>query len=107
MRQTVDQAVNVKSAKRAKREALLAYRQRSAWIRAGSRALLERALPSLWMAFQPILRVFDKSVFGYEALLRAIEPALPGPGSVIYAAERLGQLGRLGRITRERARLRL
>jgi EAL domain-containing protein (putative c-di-GMP-specific phosphodiesterase class I) len=55
------------------------------------------------MAFQPILRVSDQSVFGYEALMRSNEPALPGPGSVIDAAERLGQLGRLGRIVRERA----
>jgi EAL domain-containing protein (putative c-di-GMP-specific phosphodiesterase class I) len=104
LRQTVDQAVHVYRLARAKREALeLLGTAGGASDRAGLEACFERALSSLWMAFQPILRVSDKTVFGYEALLRSDEPALPGPGSVIYAAERLGQLGRLGRITRERA----
>ncbi len=104
LRQTVDQAVHVYRLARAKREALeLLGTAGGASDRAGLEACFERALASLWMAFQPILRVSDKSVFGYEALMRSDEPALPGPGAVIYAAERLGQLGRLGRITRERA----
>ena len=104
LRQTVDQAVHVYRLARAKREALeLLGTAGGASDRAGLEACFERALASLWMAFQPILRVSDKTVFGYEALMRSDEPALPGPGPVIYAAERLGQLGRLGRITRERA----
>jgi EAL domain-containing protein (putative c-di-GMP-specific phosphodiesterase class I) len=71
--------------------------------RAGLEACFERALSSLWMAFQPILRASDHSLFGYEALMRSGESALPAPGDVLDAAERLGQLGRLGRIVRERA----
>ena len=63
----------------------------------------ERALKSLWMAFQPIVRSSDRTVFGYEALLRSDEPSLPGPGHVINAAERLGQLARLGRTIRQSA----
>ncbi|HEY3498390.1 MAG TPA: EAL domain-containing protein [Polyangiaceae bacterium] len=63
----------------------------------------ERALDSLWMAFQPIVRVEDGSLFGYEALLRSDEPALPHPGAILDAAERLKELRRLGRVIRERA----
>jgi EAL domain-containing protein (putative c-di-GMP-specific phosphodiesterase class I) len=63
----------------------------------------ERALDSLWIAFQPIVRANDCSVFGYEALLRSAEPSLPHPGAVLDAAERLAALPRLGRVIRERA----
>jgi EAL domain-containing protein (putative c-di-GMP-specific phosphodiesterase class I) len=66
-------------------------------------ASFERALVFLWMAFQPIVRASDQTVFGYEALLRSDEPSLPSPGHVIEAAERLGQLVRLGRTIRTRA----
>jgi len=71
--------------------------------RAGLEASFERALASLWMAFQPIVRAADRSVFGYEALLRSTEPSLPHPGAVLGAAERLHGLERLGRTVRERA----
>lgn len=71
--------------------------------RAGLEATFERTLASLWMAFQPIVRASDRSVFAYEALLRSDEPALPHPGAVLDAAERLGALDRLGRTARDRA----
>jgi EAL domain-containing protein (putative c-di-GMP-specific phosphodiesterase class I)/ActR/RegA family two-component response regulator len=66
-------------------------------------ASFERAIASLWIAFQPIVRASDQTVFGYEALLRSDEPSLPSPGHVIEAAERLGQLVRLGRAIRNSA----
>lgn len=71
--------------------------------RAGLEASLQRALESLYPAFQPIVAVCDQSVFGYEALLRTDEPSLPNPGAVLDAAERLDQLQRIGRTMRERA----
>jgi EAL domain-containing protein (putative c-di-GMP-specific phosphodiesterase class I) len=71
--------------------------------RAGLEASFERALASLWIAFQPIVRAGDRSIFGYEALLRSTEPSLPHPGAVLDAAERLNGLARLGRTVRERA----
>jgi EAL domain-containing protein (putative c-di-GMP-specific phosphodiesterase class I) len=71
--------------------------------RAGLEASFERALATLWMAFQPIVRAADRSVFGYEALLRSTEPSLPHPAAVLDAAERLNGLSRLGRTVRERA----
>lgn len=55
------------------------------------------------MAFQPIVSAADRQVFAYEALLRSEEPTLPHPGAEIDAAQRLGQLPRLGRATRKSA----
>jgi EAL domain-containing protein (putative c-di-GMP-specific phosphodiesterase class I) len=65
-------------------------------------ASLERALEDLWMAFQPIVRASDQSVLGYEALLRSNEPSLPTPVHMLQAAERTGQIVRLGRAVRSR-----
>ena len=71
--------------------------------RAGLEGSVERAIQSLWMAYQPILRATDRSVFGYEGLLRSSEPTLPHPGAVIDAAEQIGRLEDVGRTVRERA----
>jgi EAL domain-containing protein (putative c-di-GMP-specific phosphodiesterase class I)/ActR/RegA family two-component response regulator len=60
-----------------------------------------RALDGLWMAFQPIVSWADRSVFGYEALVRTAEPALARPPDLIGAAERLRRLPELGRAVRE------
>jgi EAL domain-containing protein (putative c-di-GMP-specific phosphodiesterase class I)/ActR/RegA family two-component response regulator len=63
-------------------------------------ASFERALASMWMAYQPIVRARDRSLCGYEALLRSNEKTLPHPGAVLDAAERLDRLGDLGRHVR-------
>jgi EAL domain-containing protein (putative c-di-GMP-specific phosphodiesterase class I) len=62
----------------------------------------ERAIQSLWMAYQPIIRASDRSLFAYEALLRSDEPALPHPEAVLGAAERLGRLPDLGAVIRSK-----
>jgi len=54
----------------------------------------------MWPAFQPLVALCDRSLFGYEALLRTDEPSLPHPGAVLDAAERLDQLDRVGRAMR-------
>lgn len=51
--------------------------------RAGIDAMLDRALASLWTAYQPIVRAVDRSIFAYEALMRVEEPMLPHPGAVL------------------------
>lgn len=71
--------------------------------RAALEASFENALSSLWPAYQPILSVSDRSVFGYEALLRSGEPRLPHPGAVLNAAERLGRVQDVGRTMRKLA----
>lgn len=69
----------------------------------GLAARFDKALASLWIAYQPIVRVTDGSVFGYEALMRSVEPSLPHPGAVLDAAEKLGRTVELGRVIRTRA----
>jgi len=59
-----------------------------------------RALKSLWMAFQPIVSWSERSVYGYEALVRTDEQALPHPDTLLAAAERLFRLAELGRTIR-------
>jgi EAL domain-containing protein (putative c-di-GMP-specific phosphodiesterase class I)/CheY-like chemotaxis protein len=73
------------------------------WDRAGLETRFRRCLQTLWIAYQPIVRVADHSAFGYEALLRSMEPSLPNPEAVITAAERLGRVHMLGTVVRERA----
>lgn len=60
----------------------------------------DRALSSVWMAFQPIIEVPSKKVFAYEALLRCEEPSLRRPDLLIAAAERLDKIHVLGRTVR-------
>lgn len=62
----------------------------------------DRAMSTLWMAYQPIVRATDGSIYGFEALLRTHDKVLPHPGAVIDAAERLGRVWELGRAVRER-----
>jgi EAL domain-containing protein (putative c-di-GMP-specific phosphodiesterase class I)/ActR/RegA family two-component response regulator len=71
--------------------------------RAGLAASFDRAIESLHMAYQPIVAWSSKTVYAYEALLRSKEPALPHPGAVLDAAERLGRVHELGRVIRARA----
>lgn len=68
--------------------------------RAGIEAKLDRALQSLWMAYQPIVRA-DGSPFAHEALLRSHELMLPHPGAVLKAAERLRRIPDVGRAVRD------
>jgi len=102
---TVRRASQLYRLARAKREAqtLLGTGTGEGSDRLALEVSFERALDSLWIAFQPIVRASDRSIFGYEALLRSGEPALPHPGAVLDAAERLSALPRLGRVIRERA----
>ncbi len=63
-------------------------------------AVFERALGSLFMAYQPIVRTRDGSVYAWEALLRTREPAVEGPLAFLEMAERLGRIRDLGRAIR-------
>lgn len=68
--------------------------------RASLDAALVRALRSLWMAYQPIVRP-DGSVYGYEALVRSGETFFRHPEALLGTAERLGRLLELGRAIRD------
>jgi len=68
--------------------------------RAGVDAVLDRALASLWMAYQPIVHVTDLTPIAYEALMRVDEPMLPNPGAVLSAAERVDRIHDVGQAVR-------
>ena len=93
LEEVVDKAARLRRMGRMKRQAAELI-ERS--IPSHSRAPLEnsfyKALDSLWMAYQPILRANDGHVYGYEALLRSKEASLPHPGAVLPLGKRLGKL---------------
>jgi EAL domain-containing protein (putative c-di-GMP-specific phosphodiesterase class I) len=101
----VERASRLHRIARMKRDALrlLGQEQGLAGDRAGLQSCFDRALETMWMAFQPIVDFRARRVFGYEALLRTEEPSLPHPGAVISAAERLGRMNELGRSVRSLA----
>ncbi|MBU1413731.1 EAL domain-containing protein [Myxococcota bacterium] len=61
----------------------------------------EAAAATLWMAYQPIVRAKDGSIFAYEALMRSESKTLPHPGAILSAAEHLDKLDDLGRRIRD------
>jgi EAL domain-containing protein (putative c-di-GMP-specific phosphodiesterase class I) len=65
-------------------------------------AAFERALTSLSMVYQPLVRWSTREIFGFEALVRTREPALPHPGALFDAAERLDRTSDIGRAIRRR-----
>lgn len=94
-------AVKLGTLARLKREALEAQGGGDHLVgdRAGLDAAFGRALRSLWMAYQPIVRP-DGSPFGYEALVRSGETLFPQPEALLGAAERLERMPELGRVIR-------
>lgn len=61
---------------------------------------LERCLAAIEMHFQPIVHASDRTLFGYESLLRSRDKSLPHPGVILDAAERLERVTKLGRAVR-------
>jgi EAL domain-containing protein (putative c-di-GMP-specific phosphodiesterase class I) len=64
---------------------------------------LQRCLATLTLHFQPIVRADTRARYGYEALLRSGDRALPHPGAILDAAERLERTATLGRNVRAHA----
>lgn len=98
LKQSMARAVRLGRLGRAKRAAISESPPagHGAGDRAGLEVTFEATMRSLWMAYQPIL-TRDGALFGYEALMRSREPALPHPGAVLDAAEKLDRLEALGR----------
>jgi EAL domain-containing protein (putative c-di-GMP-specific phosphodiesterase class I) len=98
LEEVIERAANAGRLTRVQREYLEEFGSATFKVddRAGIDATLDRALASLWMAFQPIVTV-EGAVFAHEALMRTGEPALPHPGAVLEAAERAERLNELGR----------
>lgn len=65
-------------------------------------ASVVRAVDSLWIAYQPIVRWSARGIFAFEALLRTREPTLSDPMALMDAAGRLGRLHQVARAVRAR-----
>ena len=68
--------------------------------RAALQGLFDRAMASVYLTYQPIIRTRNGTVFGWEALLRTREPAVDGPLAFIALAEGLGRVRELSRSVR-------
>jgi len=103
LRAVVTRAVDVGRLARLKRQCAQEFGSGSFYIgdRAGIDAKLDRALRSLWMAYQPVVSAVDGSVLGYEALLRTDESLLLLPKAVLKAAEKVRRVHEVGRAVRE------
>ena len=101
--EVLEYAVRLHKMAKLKREALAHFGDLDVQVgdRAGLEASLDRALATLWMAFQPIVCWSKKEIIGYEALVRTGEPSLPHPIALLSAAERLGRLNDVGRAIRK------
>ncbi len=102
---TLEHAVNLYRSAQAKRE--LAAEAEPGSVLAGRRRILkanfERALASIWIAYQPIVTAADTRVFAQEALLRTNDQTLRDPAAMLDAAERTGRLSDLGQLVRSSA----
>ncbi len=100
----VKQATHMREFARLKRRALeiLDLQQMQLGDRASLEVRFSSALESLWMAYQPIVSWSKKRVLAFEALARTGEPTLLNPVALFDAAERLGRMDELGRVTRKK-----
>ncbi len=103
LRAVVERAVNVGRIARLKRECAEEFGSGSFYVgdRAGIELKLNRALASLWMAYQPIVSGSNGSIFAHEALLRCEEPLLLTPAAILKAAEKVRRVHDVGRAVRE------
>jgi EAL domain-containing protein (putative c-di-GMP-specific phosphodiesterase class I) len=66
----------------------------------------DAALETLWIAFQPIVRPHESTIFAYEALVRSHHVELNTPHRLFEVAETLGRVEELDRRARELAAVR-
>jgi EAL domain-containing protein (putative c-di-GMP-specific phosphodiesterase class I) len=98
----VEEAAEVHQAAQTRQRAVQYYNHvaRRATARADLNARLDRAIASIYMVYQPIVRWSDRSVFAYEALVRTAEQTLGAPEELLAAAEALDRLQDVGRVIR-------
>jgi EAL domain-containing protein (putative c-di-GMP-specific phosphodiesterase class I) len=97
----VTEAAAVHHAEQLKRSAMQRLEHKAAAKRE-LRENLAEVLATLFIAYQPIVEWSTRSIYAYEALLRARSEALPHPGAILSAAERLRSLPLLGSTIRAR-----
>jgi EAL domain-containing protein (putative c-di-GMP-specific phosphodiesterase class I)/ActR/RegA family two-component response regulator len=67
---------------------------------AGLAPAFSRALTSLYLAWQPIVRASGGVAWGQEAFARTLEPSLASPKALLHAAGCLGRIPEIGRRVR-------
>lgn len=67
---------------------------------AGVGPAFSRALTSLYLAWQPIVRASNGVAWGHEAFARTLEPSLAAPRALLHAAELLDRVREIGRRVR-------
>jgi len=101
--QNVENACRLARIAKAKREATeLLISEKQIDDRAGLERTFKSALEKVWIAFQPIVRWSDRSLHGYECLLRSDEEGLCNPADLLDAAERLDRVHELGHTIRSK-----
>jgi len=97
-----EKAVRLRQMARLKREALglMGILDKDIGDQAGLDAIFDRALGSLFMHYQPIVRWSDRKVIAWEALVRSGEDKMAHPGAIFAAAERLVRVIDVGRRVR-------
>jgi EAL domain-containing protein (putative c-di-GMP-specific phosphodiesterase class I)/CheY-like chemotaxis protein len=87
----VGRAVALGELARAKRDALVGGARRSVSLseRADLEAVLKRAYDTIRIAFQPVVSLASKKLFGYEALMRCDETLFASYGALLAASERV------------------
>ena len=100
---SVESAIRLHRIAQLKREAAAHLRAQGRLVgdRAGLESRFERALGSLWVAYQPIVHAVDGRIAAHEALVRSAESVFPDPGALFDAAERLGRVADVGRAVRQ------
>jgi EAL domain-containing protein (putative c-di-GMP-specific phosphodiesterase class I)/CheY-like chemotaxis protein len=104
LRAVVERAVNAGRIARLKRQCAPAFASGAFYVAdsVGLESRFERALASVFMVYQTVVRGADGKIFGHEALLRNNEASLPHPGAILQAAERLRRSHDVGRVVRAR-----
>jgi len=95
------QAVRAGREQRARSAALEEFERIS--VREDTRALartFSAALDKVFMVAQPVVNVVDQRIVAYEALVRSSDAAMPHPGALFDAAERLDAHQEIGRAIR-------
>lgn len=87
----VGRAVALGELARAKRDALAGGSRKSVSLneRADMEAVLKRAFDTIRIAFQPVVSLKTKSLFGYEALMRCDETLFASYGALLAASDRV------------------
>jgi EAL domain-containing protein (putative c-di-GMP-specific phosphodiesterase class I) len=101
--EVVEEAVGLRQVAKLKSLAFELYgvAAKSASHRSDLTVHFDRALATLYMEYQPIVRWSARSVIAYEALLRTREMTLRRPDDLLAAAETLNRVHEVGRAVRD------